>query len=113
MPSRGVKLSSGPADPDAPVILLHHHDAPSPLPASGSQHLKGRLQLRYSCVYIRNGEIPVWPSGFSVGEQDGRTEVLDQHGEVVAREDHSTTLNGQLVGATDPLGLELNQAMPP
>ena len=113
MASRAVKLSSGPADPDAPVLLLRHDDASSSLPTSGSQHLEGQLQVRDSCVFIRNGEIPVWPSGFSVSEQDGRIEVLDQHGDVVAREGHSTTLNGQLVGATEPLGLELNRAMPP
>ena len=69
--------------------------------------------MQDSCVYIRNGEIPVWPSGFSVSEQDGRIEILDQQGGVIAREDHSATLNGQLVGTTEPLGLELNQAMPP
>ena len=113
MATRAVKLSSAPADPNAPVLLLQHHDAPSALPTSGSQHLEGQLQVRDSCVYIRNGEIPVWPSGFSVSEQDGRIEVLDQHGDVVAREDDNTTLNGQLVGATEPLGLELNMAMPP
>lgn len=32
---------------------------------------------------------------------------------VVAREDHGTTLSGQLMGATEPLNLELNQAMLP
>ena len=113
MATRAVKLSSGPVDPDAPVLLLQHHDAPSALPTSGSQQLEGQLQVQDSCVYIRNGEIPVWPSGFSVSEQDGRIEVLDHQGSVIAREDHSTTLNGQLVGGTEPLGLELNMAMLP
>ena len=43
-----------------------------PLLTSGDQHLEGLLQVQDSCIFIRNGEIPVWPSGFSVGEQDGQ-----------------------------------------
>ena len=113
MTDRAVKLSSGMEDSDAPVLFLHHQVPPRTNLTSGPEQLTGSLQVRGSCVYIRNGEIPVWPSSFSIREQDGQVEVLNQHGDVVAREDHSTTLFGWLVRATDPLGLELNMTMPP
>ena len=112
IPASEIKLSSGPADPDAPVFLFYHQEPPPTDLPSGPEQLDGYLHLLDSCLYIQNGKIPVWPSGFSIREQDGQVEVLDQHGVVVAREDHDATLNGRLVRATDPLGLELNNAMP-
>ena len=112
IPASEVKLSSGPADPDAPVFLLYLQEpSPTDLP-SGPEQLDGYLHVLDSCLYIQNGKIPVWPSGFSIREQDGQVEVLDQNGVVVAREDHEATLNGRLVRVTDPLGLQLNNAMP-
>ena len=112
IPARQVKLSSGPADPDAPVLFLHHQEPPLTDLTAGPKQLDGYLHVLNNCLYLDNGKIPVWPSSFSVREQDGQVEVLDQHGVVVAREDHHATLNGRLVRATDPLGLELNNAMP-
>ena len=112
IPASEVKLSSGPADPDAPVLFLHHQEPPRTDLTSGPEQLDGYLHVLDSCLYIQNGKIPVWPSSFSIREQDGQVEVLDQHGVVVAREDHDAILNGRLVRATDPIGLELNRAMP-
>ena len=112
IPADEVKLSSGPADPDAPVFFLHHQEPPSADLTSGSEQLDGYLHVQDNCLYIQNGKIPVWPSSFSIREQDGQVEVLNQHGVVVAREDHDATLNGRLVRAADPLGLQLNNAMP-
>ena len=113
IPANEVKLSSGPADPDAPVFLLYHQEPPRADLTTSPEQLDGDLHVLDSCLYVQNGKIPVWPSGFSIREQDGQVEVIDQHGVVVAREDHDTTLNGRLVRATHPLGLELNNAMPP
>ena len=112
IPAREVKLSSGPADPDAPVFFLHHQEPPSADLTSGPEQLDGYLHVQDNCLYIQNGKIPVWPSSFSIREQDGQVEVLDQHGVVVAREDHDAILNGRLVRVTAPLGLQLNNTMP-
>ena len=112
IPASEVKLSSGPADPDAPVFFLHHQEPPPTDLTSGPEQLDGYLHVLDNCLYIDNGDIPVWPSSFSIREQDGQVEVLDQHGVVVAGEDHDAILNGRLVRATDPLGLQLNSAMP-
>ncbi len=112
IPASEIKLSSGPADPDAPIFLLHHQEPPRTGSSSGLDQLDGDLHILDNCLYIQNGKIPVWPSGFSIREQDGQVKVLDQHGVVVARDDHDATLNGRLVRATDPLGLQLNNAMP-
>ena len=112
IPASEVKLSSGPAAPDAPVLFLHHQEPPRTDLTSGPEQLDGYLHVLDSCLYIQNGKIPVWPSSFSIREQDGQVEVLDQHGVVVAREDHDATLNGRLVRATASLGLQLNNAMP-
>ena len=112
IPASEVKLSSGPAEPDAPIFLLHHQEPPRAGSSSGPDQLDGDLHVLDNCLYIQNGKIPVWPSSFSIREQEGQVEVLDQHNVVVAREDHDVTLNGRLVRATDPIGLELNMAMP-
>ena len=112
IPASEIKLSSGPADPDAPIFFLHHQEPPRTGSSSGFDQLDGDLHILNNCLYIQNGKIPVWPSGFSIREEDGQVEVLDKHGALVAREDQDTTLDGWLVRATDPLGLELNMAMP-
>ena len=107
-----VKLSSGLADPDAPVFLLNLQETSPTDLTTVPEQLDGYLHVLDSCLYIQNGKIPVWPSGFTIREQEGQVEVLDQHGVVVAREDRIATLNGRLVRVTDRLGLELNKAMP-
>lgn len=112
IPAREVKLSSGPADPDAPVFFLHHQEPPSADLTSDPEQLDGYLHVQDNCLYVQNGKIPVWPSSFSIREQEGQVEVLNQHGVVVAREDHYAILNGRLVRIADPLGLQLNNAMP-
>ena len=106
---RAVKLSDGPADPDAAIVFLHHHEAHS---TSSPEEIDGTLQVRNGCVYIRNGEIPVWPSSFSVREQDGRVEILNGQGGVEAREDHHVFLRGRMVAAMEPPGRELTRATP-
>ena len=110
--ARVVKLSSGSPDSDAPILFLHHQESPRTDLKADPEQLDGYLQVQDNCLYVDNGEIPVWPSGFSIREQDGQVEVLDRQNVVVAREDHIATLNGRLVRVTDPLGLQLNNAVP-
>ena len=107
-----INISDGPSDPDAPVVLLHHHENPRSYATSSPEYIAGRLRVQGGCMYIRNGEIPVWPSGYGVREKDGRIEIIDRRGTVVARENQHAILKGRPVSVTEPLGLELTRAMP-
>ena len=107
-----IKISDVPADPDAPVVLLHHHEEPRIYATSTPEYIDGHLKAREGCMYIRNGDIPVWPSGFSVREREGRVEILDHRGAVVARDAQHAILKGRPVGVTEPLGRELNREIP-
>ena len=107
-----IKISDVPADPDTPVVLLHHHEEPRIYATSSPEYIRGSLKAREGCMYIRNGDIPVWPSVFSMREREGRVEILDHRGTVVARDAQQAILKGRPVGVTEPLGMELTKAIP-
>ena len=107
-----IKITDVPADPDAPVVLLHHHEEPRIYSTSSPEHLDGHLKARDGCMYIRNGDIPVWPSVFGMREREGRVEILDHRGAVVARDAQHAILKGRPVGVTEPLGRELTREIP-
>ena len=108
-----IRISDVPADPDAPVVLLQHHEEPRIYATSTPEYIRGSLKAREGCMYIRNGDIPVWPSVFSMREQEGRVEILDHRGTVVARDAQQAILKGRPVGVTEPLGMELTREIPP
>ena len=105
-----VKLSDGPADPDAPATFLHHHEPPRIYATTSPEYLRGQLEVQGGCIYIRNGDIPVWPSGFSMREREGRVEVLNHRGHVV--DQRNVTLKGRREEVMGPLGRELTGQMP-
>ena len=107
-----VKVSDVPADPDAPVVLLQHHEEPPIYATSSPEYIDGHLKAREGCMYIRNGDIPVWPSAFSMREREGRVEILGHRGAVVARDAQHAILKGRPVGVTEPLGRELTRELP-
>ena len=107
-----IKISDVPADPDASVFLLHHHEEPRSYATSSPEYIRGGLKVRDGCVYIGNGDIPVWPSGFSPREREGRVEILDPRGSVAGRDAQHTILKGRRVGVTEPFGMELTEEMP-
>ena len=108
-----IRISDVPADPDAPVVLLHHHEEPRIYATSSPEYIRGSLKAREGCMYIGNGDIPVWPSAFSMREQEGRVEILDHRGTVLARDAQHAILKGRPVSVPEPLGMKLTKALPP
>ena len=108
-----IRISDVQAGPDTPVVLLHHHEEPRIYATSSPEYIRGGLKAREGCMYIRNGDIPVWPSAFSMREQKGRVEILDHRGTAVARDAQQAILKGRPVGVTEPLGMKLTREIPP
>ena len=76
------------------------------------EYAEGGISVRNGCIYIGNGEIPVWPPDFSVSEEGGRLEILDEKGSVVAREGRNAILRGRMVRVDDPEGREIGRTLP-
>lgn len=65
--------------------------------------MEGVLELRSGCVFVAAHQdrwLLLWPEGFRARFLDGQLEVLDEGGEVVAREGEPLTVGG---GETNPI----------
>ena len=107
-----VKLTDELPQTDGPVAFPQHDKGKQTYSTALPAHIEGRLQFHRGCLYIRNGEIPVWPSGFSTKTEEDRVQVLDESGNVVGVEDQEIVLAGHEVRADDPAGREISRTMP-
>ena len=107
-----VKLADEPPEADAQIAFPQHEDQHQIYTTGLPEHIEGRIQLYRGCIYIRNGEIPVWPSDFTMRLEDGHVRILDESGNVVGADGQESVLAGRRVGAADPLGKEISRALP-
>lgn len=107
-----VKLTDESPQTDAPIEFPQHGKGKQTYSTSLPEHIEGRLQLYRGCIYIRNGEIPVWPSDFAVRMEDGRAQILDESGNVVGVDGQKIVLAGYEVRADDPAGREISRTLP-
>ena len=107
-----VKLVDESPEADAQIAFPQHEDQHRTYTAGLPEHIEGRIQLYRGCIYIRNGDIPVWPSNFTMRLEDGAVRILDESGNVVAAGDQEAVLAGHRVAATDPLGKEISRNLP-
>ena len=77
-----------------------------------NRHRQTTLEITNGCTYA--GEhILVWPDGFSIGQDDRGITVVDQRGELVAREGQDVVLKVKSIRRDDLLGREIVQKTPP
>ena len=107
-----VKLAGEPPEADTQVAFPQHKDQHRTYTAGLPEHIEGRIQLYRGCIYIRNGDIPVWPSDFTMRLEDGTVRILDESGNVVGADGQESVLAGHRVAAADPLGKEISRTLP-
>ena len=78
------------------TLLTHRGSENGAYPAALGQ---GRLVIRDGCVAMRSGgggatSFILWAPGFGLRERDGRTEVIDPEGNLVAAIGDPITLGG-------------------
>ena len=74
-------------------------------------HKRGKLEYDNGCMHIPFG-ILVWPKNFSMDESDGKFEILDENGQVVAREGEDVSLKVRPVSFSDEDGMRIIRNMP-
>ena len=107
-----VKLAGGSPQTDMAISFPQHHEERQTYTTALPEHIEGRIQIYRGCIYIRNGEIPVWPSNFTLRSDNGRVQILDESGNVVAADGQKVVLAGHEVKADDPQGREVNRSLP-
>ena len=107
-----VKLADEPPEADAQVAFPQHEDRQRTYTTGLPEHIEGRIRVYRGCIYIRNGEIPVWPSDFTMRIEEGSVRILDESGNVVGADGQESVLAGRRVGAANPLGKEISRALP-
>ena len=107
-----VKLTDELPTTDAPIAFPQHGKGKQTYRTALPEHIEGRLQVHRGCLYIRNGEILVWPSDFSMETEDGGVQVLNENGSVVGVENQEIVLAGYEVMANDPEGRKISRTMP-
>ena len=76
-----------------------------------NSHVSGEIEYRNGCMHISHS-ILVWPKNFSVDESDGKFEVIDEKGQVVAREGEGVGLKVRTVSFSDEDGMRMLRDMP-
>ncbi len=108
-----IKLADETPPTGAPIVFPQHQETrPAFTGGVVPEYEEGGISVRNGCIYIGNGEIPVWPPDFSVDERDGRLEILDEKGSVAAREGRNAILRGRMVRVDDPEGREIGRTLP-
>ena len=106
-----VKLAGEPPEADAPSAFPQHKDQHQTYATGLPEHIEGRIEVYRGCVYIRNGDIPVWPSDFTMTLGDGSIRILDESGNVVGADGQESVLAGRRVDAADPLGKGISRTL--
>ena len=73
---------------------------------------RGQLEKRNGCMRIGGSSILVWPANFSMSEDSGVIEVMDENRTVIAREGMEVALKGKTVSFNDRLGMEILDRTP-
>ena len=107
-----VRLADEPPEADAQVAFPQHKDQHQTYTTGLPEYIEGRIQVYRGCIYIRNGDIPVWPSDFTMRLEDGHVRILDESGNVVGADGQESVLAGRRVDAADPLGKEISRTLP-
>ena len=76
-----------------------------------NSHFIGKIEYRNGCMYIVRS-ILVWPKNFSIDESDGKFEILDGKGQVVAREGERAGFKVRIVSFSDEEGMSMLHNMP-
>ena len=107
-----VRLADEPPEADTQVAFPQHKDQHQTYTTGLPEYIEGRIQVYRGCIYIRNGDIPVWPSDFRMRLEEGLVQILDESGNVVGADGQESVLAGRRVDAADPLGKEISRTLP-
>ena len=97
---------------DFPVVFSQHQETIDDSGRVRPDFIEGKMVVQNGCMYIKR-EVLLWPSDFSMSEEAGFMEVVDETGSLLVRQGgESVMLKGRRVKLDDNQGRDILKTLP-